>query len=107
MNVDGKDEPKKESEGDLSNKGRKDNDKWCFRCCPKGHVKELCKAELLCNICESEDHVAAKCPMKRRPRPMGYAVDDLGFYHIPHGPINIFKKDNLLALIKVKGEHLA
>lgn len=42
---------------------------------------------------------------QREPRPMdyvvGYAVDEMGFYHIPHGPINM--KDGLIALIKVKG----
>lgn len=37
---------------------------------------------------------------------VGYAVDDLGFYHIPHGPINMTKKDSLTALIKVNGGQL-
>lgn len=29
-----------------SSKGRKEKDKWCFRCCTKGHVKEVCKIDL-------------------------------------------------------------
>lgn len=49
--------------------------------------------------------MAAKCLTKKKPRPMayevGYAVEDLGFYHIPHGPINMSKNDGLTALIKV------
>ncbi|TVU36606.1 hypothetical protein EJB05_18545, partial [Eragrostis curvula] len=109
MNVDIDEEPDKDLETG-NNKGKKDKEKWCFRCCSKGHVKEVCTANLFCTICESEEHVAARCPMKRKPRPMayavGYAVDQLGFYHIPHGPINMTKKDGLTALIKVKGGHL-
>lgn len=88
----------------------KEKEKWCFRCCTKGHVKEECVSELFCKICESEEHVAPKCPMKKRPQPMayavGYAVDDLGFYHIPHGPIQISKQDSNMALIKVVGDQL-
>ncbi|TVU42878.1 hypothetical protein EJB05_09301, partial [Eragrostis curvula] len=109
MNIDMDEVPEKDLEAG-ANKGKKDKEKWCFRCCSKGHVKEVCKVDLFCTICESEEHVAAKCPMKRKPRPMayavGYAVDQLGFYHIPHGPINMAKKDGLTALIKVKGGHL-
>lgn len=103
------------SEGDKdghksdSGKGKK-KDKWCFRCCSKGNAKEDCKVELFCVICESEDHVAPKCPTKKRQRPMayavGYAVDDLGFYHIHHGIIQASKKDGNTALLKVIGGHL-
>ncbi|TVU31167.1 hypothetical protein EJB05_22842, partial [Eragrostis curvula] len=32
---------------------------------------------------------------------VGYAVDNLGFYHIPHGPFPTSKKDGITALIKV------
>lgn len=66
--------------------------------------------ELFCVICESEEHVAPKCPTKKRQRPMsyvvGYAVDDLGFYHIPHGPIQPTKREGNTALLKVIGGHL-
>ncbi|CAN6249131.1 unnamed protein product [Urochloa humidicola] len=88
----------------------KPEDAWCFRCCPKGHVTADCSTTLFCDICESEDHVAAKCPLKKKPRPVavavGYAVDDLGFYHIPHGPINVSKTDRNIVLIKVEGGSL-
>ena len=79
---------------------------WCFKCCSKGHVFAECTTPLFCNICESEEHVAAKCPMKKKPKPValavGYAVDDLGFYHIPHDPIQPSKMDSITALIKVE-----
>lgn len=61
----------------------KNKNKWCFRCCSKVHTKEDCKVEWFCVICESEGHVATKCPTKKRPKLMayvvGYAVDDLVF----------------------------
>lgn len=110
MNIDSVGDREHEGDNGAGNKERKDKDKWCFRCCTKGHVKEGCTSQLFCNICESEDHVAAKCPIKRKPRPMayavGYAVNDLGFYHIPHGPIDMSNQDGLMALIKVKGGQL-
>ncbi|CAL5059495.1 unnamed protein product [Urochloa decumbens] len=88
----------------------KPEDAWCFRCCSKGHVSAECSTPLFCDICESEEHVAAKCPLKKKPRPVavavGYAVDDLGFYHIPHGPIHVSKTDSNTVLIKVEGGSL-
>lgn len=66
MNVDLHDGLDKDTES-RTNNGKKDKDKWCFRCCTKGHVKEVCKANLFCNICQSDEHMAAKCPMKRKP----------------------------------------
>lgn len=85
----------------------KEEDKWCFRCCTRGHVNQECTAELFCNICESDEHVAAKCPLKKKPKPValavGYVIDNLSFYHIPHGPIPMSKKDGNTALIKVEG----
>lgn len=32
-------------------------------------------------------------------------MNDLSFYHIPHGPINMSRKDGLTTLITVKGDH--
>lgn len=88
----------------------KDKDKWHHRCCTKGHSKEVCTVPIFCTAYESEDHVQAKCPIKKRPRPVahavGYAVDDLGFYHIPHAPYSTCKKDGKTALIKVIGAQL-
>ena len=90
--------------------GKGKQEAWCFKCCSKGHVFAECTTPLFCNICESEEHVVAKCPMKKKPKPMalvvGYAVDDLGFYHIPHDPIQPSKMDSITALIKVKGGSL-
>jgi hypothetical protein len=81
--------------------------KWCFRCRTKGHATTECTAILFCNICEGGDHVAATCPIKKKPRPValsvGYAVDGLGFFHIPHGPISTTKNEKNMALIKVIG----
>lgn len=39
----------------------------CFRCRTRGHVSAECKTELFCNVCESQEHVAATCPIKRKP----------------------------------------
>ena len=64
---------------------------YCHRCCSKGHVMAGCVVPLFCQICEVNDHVAVKCPHKKNPRPVahmvGYARDELGFFHIPHGPV--------------------
>lgn len=46
-------------------------------------------------------------PVKEKPKLMafavGYAVDNLGFYHIPHGPISTAIKDGKTALVTVVG----
>ncbi|CAL5011144.1 unnamed protein product [Urochloa decumbens] len=95
-------------EGDAA-KG-KEKDKWCFRCRTRGHLAAECIAQLFCQVCESDEHVAAKCPIKKRPRPVahavGYAVDNLGFCHIPHAPYATTKKDGITALVKVIGGKL-
>lgn len=87
------------------------NKNYCHKCCTKGHVMADCIAMLSCQICEGDDHVVAKCPQKRIPKPVahmvGYAHDDLGFFYIPHGPIPMAKKDSTTAWIKVKGGHLS
>jgi hypothetical protein len=36
------------------------------RCCTKGHVLTDCTKEISCQICEGEDNVAAKCPVKKK-----------------------------------------
>ncbi|RLN07095.1 uncharacterized protein C2845_PM11G05900 [Panicum miliaceum] len=110
VEVDTQMEMAEELDRDLENasakRNKKDKDKWCFWCCTKGHVKEDCHGDLFCTICESDEHVAARCPMKKKQRPIAYAVDDLGFYHIPHGPIQTTKKDGNTALITVLGGQL-
>lgn len=64
MAVDGDEGNDRETEG-AAGKGKKEKDKWCFRCCSKGHLKEFCIVDLFCNICESVEHVVAKCPTKK------------------------------------------
>lgn len=89
----------------------KEKEKWCFRCRNRGHKSADCVAEFFCQVCESDEHVAANCPIKKKPRPVAhvvsYAHDNLGFYHIPHAPYVMTKKDGITALIKVIGECLS
>jgi hypothetical protein len=88
----------------------RDKGKWCFRCRSKGHASAECTTVLFCVICESEEHVAAACLVKKKPRPVahavGYAMDDLGFYHIPHAPFATAKKVGNTALVHVEGGSL-
>jgi hypothetical protein len=66
-----------------------------------------CTAKLDCDICGSTDHLTCKCPILKQPRllahPCGYDVSGLGFYHIPHAPINFKKSNNRTALVTVQG----
>jgi hypothetical protein len=66
-----------------------------FRCYKPGHGKLQCTIKLLCEICGNTDHLTGKCPILKQPRllahPCGYDVSGLGFYHIPHAPINFGK----------------
>lgn len=100
---------KKIAANDAEGKPAKKSNNYCHRCRTKGHVSADCTAVLFCQICESDDHVAAKCSLKRN-RPMaymvGYGVDNLGFFHIPHGPFPTGKKDSTTALIRVHGGNL-
>lgn len=99
------------ADGDKGKGKDKDEDKWCHRCCTKGHNKEDCNVTIFCDVCESKDHVAAKCPIKKKPRPVahavGYAVDEFGFYHIPHALYSTSKESGNAALVKVFGGHLS
>ena len=62
---------------------------------------------LSCDICDSDEHVAYKCPVLKDAHPvahsMGYAVEDLGFYHIPYAPLSVESSDQSIALVKVVG----
>lgn len=61
---------------------RKDKENGVFGAVQKAMLKRNVLLICFCKICESDEHVAAKCPTKNRQRPMayavGYAVDDLG-----------------------------
>lgn len=85
----------------------KSKGKWCFRCRSKGHVSTECSTILFCAICEGRDHVAASCPTKKKAKPMafsvGYVIDGLGFFHIPHPPLSGPKTEGSKALISVQG----
>lgn len=92
-------------EGNVAKKGKA----YCHRCCSKGHLFVDCTEVLYCQICESDEHVATKCPLKKN-RPMahmvGSGIDNLGFFYIPHGTIQTDKKDCNTALVKVQGGQL-
>lgn len=68
-----------------------------------------CVEILFCHTCESDEHFAAKCPLKRN-KPVaymvGYGVDNLGFFYIPHGPIPVSKKDNKMAFDQGSGRDI-
>jgi hypothetical protein len=96
-----------ESGGPEGSKAKdKEKEKWCFMCRTSGHTSAVCTTELFCVICENDEHIATTYPLKKKQRPVahvvGYAVDDLGFYHIPHTPFTSMKKESNVALIWVE-----
>jgi hypothetical protein len=85
--------------------------KNCYRCSEKGHLIDHCEADVLCDICDSTDHNAFRCPVHDEPKPVaqsvGYAVDALGAYYIEHPPIQPTKKSARTALVTVSGGFLS
>jgi hypothetical protein len=82
---------------------------YCFQCLTKGHPKEECVMQLSCEICESNAHVKACCPLYKKTiksyaMTCRYAVDGLGFYYIPHAVPIKNKGDTNAALIRVVEE---
>jgi hypothetical protein len=63
---------------------------YCFRCKTKRHHMQDCYTPLYCDICDVATHSKAKCSFLKSAKfcamPCGYAVEGLGFYHIPHTP---------------------
>lgn len=62
-----------------------------------------------CFRCDSEEHATEACPLqngaKPKAEPCGFAVDGLGFYHIPHSEKPISKLESEYARVKViKGQ---
>lgn len=98
-------------DGVASTDGKEAKNKFCFRCYKPGHVKLECVAKLLCAVCGSTEHLTSKCPILKQPRtlahPCGYDVAGLGFYHIPHAPMNMGKSDSRNALVTVQGGTLS
>lgn len=84
--------------------------KICSRCCQKGHAAANCSTVIYCDICDSHEHVNHRCHILKQPRPVahavGYALEGLGFYHIPHPPLLKGKKENRTALISCTGGQL-
>ncbi|BAS92976.1 Os05g0241600 [Oryza sativa Japonica Group] len=83
----------------------------CSKCAQKGHVVADCTIEVCCDICNSDSHVNHRCPILKIPKPsvqaVGYAVEGLGFNHIPHTPLQRSKKGTKMALVKVIGGSLS
>uniref|UniRef100_J3MK80 CCHC-type domain-containing protein n=1 Tax=Oryza brachyantha TaxID=4533 RepID=J3MK80_ORYBR len=85
--------------------------KVCTKCAQRGHVLADCSCEVYCDICDSSDHVNHKCPVLKLPKPVvqavGFAVDGLGFHHIPHHPLPKNRKGTKKALVRVVGGELS
>ncbi|EEE61473.1 hypothetical protein OsJ_15744 [Oryza sativa Japonica Group] len=85
--------------------------KVCSRCTQKGHGVADCKVDVYCDICDCSEHVNHKCPVLKLPKPVvqavGYAVEGLGFQHIPHQPLQRNKKNTKKALVRVVGGALS
>ncbi|EEE53217.1 hypothetical protein OsJ_36111 [Oryza sativa Japonica Group] len=83
---------------------------YCYRCYTKGHTMQECSSRFYYEICESEDHVASRCPIFRSSvKPVaqlcGYAGDGLGFFHIPLSAGMRVKHEPKAAMVKVtKGQ---
>jgi hypothetical protein len=79
---------------------------YCYRCLSRGHPKEECVAQLVCEICDSTSHVKTRCSLHKKvvksfAMTCGYAVDGLGFYYIPHSMVPGNKYVAKAAVIKV------
>jgi hypothetical protein len=79
---------------------------WFLSCLGRGHAKETCEVELLCDIYESHAHVRARCPaykkaIKSFEMTCGYGIDGLGFYYIPHASSIKNKGDTKATIIRV------
>jgi hypothetical protein len=65
---------------------------YCYKCLSRGHAKEECVAQLICEVCDSTSHVKTRCPVHKKAAKSSammcdYAVDGLGFYYIPHSAV--------------------
>jgi hypothetical protein len=80
---------------------------YCYRCLTKGHRQEECFAQICCDICKNSAHNTDHCPKFRETKPValacGYAVDGLGFFHVPHVASQKQKTEAKTAVIKVIG----
>jgi hypothetical protein len=70
---------------------------YCFRCLSRGHAKEECVAQL---VCESTSHVKGRCPVPKKAV-KSFEMNGLGFYYIPHTAAPWSKEQSRAAVIKV------
>jgi hypothetical protein len=65
----------------------------------------MCTTVISCDICESKAHVSKICPLLKADKPLaipcGYAVENLGFYYIPHVGVQKAKSECKGALVWV------
>jgi hypothetical protein len=79
---------------------------YCYRCLSRGHAKEECVAQLVCEVCDNTTHMKARCPVHKKAvksfvMTYGYAVDGLVFFYIPHTAAPRSKEQSRAAVIKV------
>lgn len=79
---------------------------YCYRCLTKGHTLQECSSKFYCEICESVDHIATRCPIFRsavKPTAQlcGYGGDGLGFFHIPLPAGQRIRHEPRAALVKI------
>jgi hypothetical protein len=60
------DAPESSAQGEA--RGNSDSGKplYCYRCLSRGHLKEECAVQLVCEICDSNSHVKSRCPMHKK-----------------------------------------
>jgi hypothetical protein len=94
-----------EPETSLQGANKSKNIPYCYRCHTMGHVYAMCTAVISCDICEFDAHVSKICPLLKGDKPMaipcGYAVENLGFYYIPHTGVRKARTENKGALVRV------
>jgi len=94
-----------EPETSLQGANKSKNKPYCYRCHTKGHVYAMSTAIISCDICESDAHVTKICPLLKGDKPMaipwGYAVENLGFYYIPHTGAHKARSESKGALVRV------
>ncbi|CAM0910277.1 unnamed protein product [Alopecurus aequalis] len=83
----------------------------CFNCGVVGHFSVDCTA-ILCDYCESADHVNDVCPLHSAPKPvikvLGYAHEELMVLDVPHSTSFRPRSDSgRMGRIKVTGGSLS
>ncbi|KQJ84551.1 hypothetical protein BRADI_5g21583v3 [Brachypodium distachyon] len=78
----------------------------CYKCDHEGHNSKECDKEVLCEICEKNTHVSARCvwPTQVKPvmQPVGLGASDLGFFRALHAKTRKVETESTLGLIIVK-----